>query len=114
LADQIIPFTNDPNQTLTVSLSIDNGVKTLKLAAHFNEIAGYWVMDISDQFSNPLVFSIPLVTGYAPAANLLAAHGSLGIGSAYVVNASGTTAMDYPDQTNLGTDFLVIWSDTAK
>lgn len=108
---QIIPLTNQSNQSLTVALSVDNAVLTLQLVVRYAELIGYWLMSISDSNGNLLLDSIPLVTGAWPAANLLGQYRSLQIGSAYVLNASGV-AMDSPDATNLGTDFIVLWSDT--
>ncbi|HLH04943.1 MAG TPA: hypothetical protein VKX25_19400 [Bryobacteraceae bacterium] len=109
--DQVIPLTSAPNQTLTVALSIDGGTVTLRLQLRYNEVARYWVMTISDRLGNLLVDSIPLLTGFYPAANLLQQQRYLAIGSAYVVNASGVAA-EYPTSANLGSDFQLIWSDT--
>ena len=106
---QIIALSSAPNQTLTASLAINGGTVTLQLSASFNEMAGYWSMNIYDQTGNPIVCSIPLVTGAFPAANLLAPYTYLNIGSAYVINASGITSPDYANQTDLGSDFLLLW-----
>jgi hypothetical protein len=108
---QIVPLTNQPNQGLVVALAIDAGTTTLQLDISYSEIAQYWLMAISDRNGNLLVDSIPMLTGYYPAANLLCQFVYLGIGSAYILNASGV-AMDYPNSTNLGTDFLLLWDDT--
>jgi hypothetical protein len=109
--DQLIPVSNLPNQALTVALSIDSTVKTLQLTFIWNKAAGYWVMSVADALGNPLLSSIPLVCGYYPAANVLQQYAYLGIGSAYVLNSSGTN-QDIPDSTTLGSDFLLLWSDT--
>jgi hypothetical protein len=113
MADQIIPLSSAPNQLLTVPLFIDGTTVTLRLQVRYNEIARYWVMKISDSMGNVLVDSIPLITGNFPAANLLQQQRYLAIGSAFVVNASGV-AQAYPDNTNLGTDFVLVWSDTPS
>lgn len=97
---------------MTLALAVDGGTLTLKLNVRFSQVCGYWLMDVSDRFGNPLLSNIPMTTGYYPAANLLAPFGSLALGSAYVVNGAGA-ASDYPDETNLGTSFLLIWGDTA-
>jgi hypothetical protein len=112
LPDQIVPVTNDPNQTLTVALAVDGASLTLKLGARFSLVTGYWLMNVSDRFNNLLLSNVPLLCGLYPASNLLAPFGALAIGSAYIVNASGS-ASDSPDETNLGTDFLLVWGDTA-
>src|SRR5690242_6513724 len=113
MADQVIPLTSAPNQTLTVSLAIDGGVKTLQLTISFNEMSQYWVMKVADQNGNVLLNSIPFLTGDFPAANVLAQHTHLKIGSAYVVNA-GNVQSDYPGQRDLGTGFFLVWSDTPS
>ena len=112
MADQIVPLTNSPNQEFQITLSIDGEDLTLGLSLRYNELAGYWIMAVDDQFSNRLLDSVPLITGAWPAANILGQYAYLAIGSAFVINASNTTAMDYPDSTNLGTDFVLLWGDT--
>lgn len=113
MPSQIVPLTTAPGQTLAVSLSIDNQIVALQLAVRFSEAAGYWVLTISDHLGNVLLDSIPLITGGYPAANILGQYAYLAIGSAYVINASGTP-LDSPDSTNLGTDFLLLWDDTPS
>lgn len=108
----IIPLTTAPNQRLVINPLVDGTPITLNLVLSFNEMAQYWVMAIFDVAGNPLLSSIPLITGSYPAANILGQYGYLGIGSAYVINASNST-LDYPNNTNLGTDFVLIWGDTA-
>ena len=44
---------------------------------------------VYDRNGNLLVDSVPMLTGYYPAANLLCQFVYLGIGSAYIINASG-------------------------
>jgi hypothetical protein len=83
---------------------------TLNLALSYNTMMSYWEMTIRDAQQNPLVFNLPLLTGDYPDANLLQQFEYLGIGSAYIINASGS-ADDYPGPNNLGTDFMLIWGD---
>ena len=108
---QQVPVTCGPNQKFAVSLSVDGSTLTLNLALHYNEIAHYWAMTISDANNNLLVDGVPLVTGNFPACNLLRQQSYLAIGSAYVINQSGTSG-GVPDNTNLGTEYLLWWSDT--
>ena len=75
-------------------------------------MAGYWVMSIYDSNGVLLLDSIPLITGWYPAANLLSQYGYLEIGSAYVIN-NGISSSDYPGKNDLGTNFSVLWDDTA-
>lgn len=112
--DQIVLITSAPGQTQTVNLSVDGAALPLKLSNRFNEMANYWVMDIADAQNNPILLSIPLVTGSDPAANILRSFGYLKIGSAYLLNnQSAAPLSDYPNSTNLGTQFAFLWGDTA-
>jgi hypothetical protein len=67
------------------------------------------MMDIADNLGNPLVSSVPLLTGQFPAANILAPWEYMGIGSAFIIKQSGMgSAADIPDDTNLGSQFLLL------
>jgi hypothetical protein len=96
---------------MAVSLSIDQTIVRLQLRVRYLEVAGYWIMSIRDSQGSLLLDSLPLVTGYYPAANLLQQYAYLQIGSAYLLNVSGTD-QDYPDSTNLGSSFLLVWDST--
>lgn len=91
---------------------VDGAALSLRLAVYFNEMAGFWLMDISSQAGVRILSSVPLLTGAFPAANILAPYGYLKLGSAFVVNASGASD-DYPGIAGLGTDFVLLWDDTA-
>jgi hypothetical protein len=107
---QILPTDTTPNQTFTAALTIGSSQKTLQFNLRYNEMAGYWVMTIIDPSSGSMLLdSLPLVTGDYPAANLLGQYGYLGLGSLCLINASNTTKIDYPDDSNLGTDFVLVW-----
>ena len=109
---QIVPLTSDPNQTFQIALTVDGRKLTLKIHLRYNEMAGYWVMSIANPSTGILyIDSLPLVSGDYPAHNLLGQYAYLGIGSAYLYNA-GNVAADRPDDTNLGTDWLLLWGDT--
>lgn len=111
MSDQIIPLQVAPNQTFSVQLTVDGKPLTLRLALSYSEMAGYWQMAISDAIGNLLIASVPLITGWYPAANILAQYGYLKIGSAYVLN-TGNASVDYPGPNNLDL-FSLLWSDTA-
>lgn len=111
MSQQIIPLTQAPNQTFTVQLSVDGNPLTLGLQLNYSAMAGWWQLQVSDVQSNVLLASVPLITGYYPAANILAQYGYLAIGSAYVLN-TGNTANDYPGEASLS-QFSLLWSDTA-
>lgn len=105
-------MSNSPNQTLTTSLNVDGVVTDYQLTLRYNEVAGYWVMSVSDAAGNLILDSIPLVTGNAPAGNILGQFAYLGIGSAYIINAGGVKFPEYPNNIDLGSDFVLIWGDT--
>ena len=67
--------------------------------------------DLTDKV---LVTSIPLYSGKYPAANLLEQYSYLRIGSAWLVKVNQDTKSDYPNDMNLGTDFLLMWGDTVE
>lgn len=108
---QNVPVTCAPNQQYAVPLTVDGNSLTLILGVHYNEVSHYWVMTIWDQNYNLLLDSIPMITGNWPACNLLRQYPYLAIGSAYVINVSGTPG-GIPDNTNLGTAYELWWGDT--
>jgi len=110
---QLIPLTNSPNQSLTCVLNVDGETLALGLDLNFNETAGYWELAIFDSSGTPLLSNIPLLCGGFPSANLLGQFIYMALGSAYIINASGV-AKDSPDDTDLGTDFVLIWGDTPE
>jgi hypothetical protein len=113
MSQQIIPLTNAPNQSLTVTLNVDGANLTFNLTFGYNEVAGYWVMGIADSTGNVILAGVPLVSGDPPAANLLGQYAYLRIGSVYLLNVSGVPG-DWPDDTNLGTDWVLAWADTPE
>jgi hypothetical protein len=111
MSTQIVPLTQAPNQTFTVQLTVDGAPLTLNLTLSYSAMSGWWQLSIADAQNNPLVASVPLITGYYPAANLLAQYGYLEIGSAYMLN-TGNDLDDYPGLNDL-TNFSLLWGDTA-
>lgn len=101
------------NQSLTALLQVNGAPLTLQLEIAWSAMAGYWVMTVSDVNGNLLVDSVPLITGWYPAANLLAQQEYLQIGEAFIIN-NGNTAADYPGVNNLGTDFSLLWDSNAS
>lgn len=112
MSDQIIPLTNSPNQKLQVAVQVDGAILSLALAINYNEMAGYWVMGVSLPSGPLIIGGLPLLTGGWPAANILGQFQWLGIGSCYLIN-SGQSNSDYPDDTELGNDFFLLWGDSA-
>ncbi len=111
--NQVIPLTNAPHQSFQVSLAINNLLVRLNLTIDYNEMANYWVLGVTDNNGNILLQNVPLITGSWPAANILEQYQYLNIGSAYVINVSNSNINDYPNATDLGTDFILIWGDNV-
>jgi hypothetical protein len=137
---QVIPLTTSPNQSYTIQIYVDGQTLTLNIDVRYNEMAGYWILTIKDASNNLILDSIPMVTGSYPAANILKQYAYLKIGAWYIVNvsniqtvaqtnegygqgqfgaggyggSSGQGGTDYPDNTNLGTDFELWIDDTPS
>lgn len=110
--DQIVPLATAPNQSFQVQLTVNGLPLTLNIELGYSEMAGYWQMAISDIQGNTLIASIPLITGWYPAANLLGQYQYLRIGSAYLLN-TGNATTDYPGPDNLSL-FSLLWSDNVR
>lgn len=111
MSAQIVPLVQAPNQTFSVQLTVDGAPLTLNLSLAYSVMSGWWQMQISNVTGTVLLTSVPLITGYYPAANLLAQYGYLSIGSAYLLN-TGNSPDDYPGANDL-TAFSLLWSDTV-
>jgi hypothetical protein len=110
MADMIVPLTSDPDQTFKITLPVNNKNLTLGLRFRYNTEGIYWYMSITDSNGNLLIDAIPLLCGDFPAANMLGQYSYLNIGSAFIIKV-GTAEMDSPDDTNLGTEFVLVWGD---
>lgn len=102
-----LPITSDPDQTFSCTIPIGNQNVTLNFRLRYNDQAGYWWLTIADKDNNVILDPLPLLSPASPTGNLLEQYQYLGIGSAYLVNV-GSSA-DSPTDSNLGTDFLLIW-----
>lgn len=101
-----IPLTTEPNNTFQCALTINGTPYTFQFFLAYNTVAGYWCMTISNAKTNTvLLSSIPLVTG----CNLLEQYAYMGIGEAYIEKADSSEINDSPDDTNLGTSFVLKW-----
>ena len=106
MSQQVIPLDASPNQTWQVSVSINGTVQDFFVNLNFNEVAGYWVMEIADSNQNLLLSDVPLLCGL----NLLQQYQYLQIGSLYLLNV-GNDPSDSPNSTNLGSSFVLVWGD---
>lgn len=104
----VIPLTTSPNQSFTSTIPVDGGKIKFNFFLRFNTEQEVWEMDIMDSNKNPIINSIPLVCGN----NLLEQYSYLNIGSAYIVKNNVNLNLDRPNDSNLGTDFILLWGDT--
>ena len=110
---QEIPITSDPNQKFQCSLTIDGINRLFQFSFRFNEMAGYWVMTVSDPMTGAYIIDgVPLIPNNDPDRNILSQYAYMRIGSAYVVNVSSVE--EYPTSSNMGTAFKLIWGDTPN
>ena len=111
MSSQIVPLSSAPNQVFFSQLTVNGQSLTLNFTLSYSEMSGYWQLGISDVNGNQLVASVPLVTGWYPAANVLAQYQYLDIGSAYLLN-TGNAPTDYPGVNDLG-QFSLLWGDNV-
>jgi hypothetical protein len=109
---KIVPLIPNANQSFTCTLPVDSKNITLAFTFTYNFMAEYWFMSVTDVKKNLMLLdAVPLVTGEYPAADILGQYAYLGIGSALIVPTSSLTR-DTPDFSNLGTEFVLVWTDT--
>lgn len=113
MAAQLLPITSSPNQTMQALLAINGQALVLDLRVYYNSGAQFWAMDIADQTGNPLISSVPLLTGVWPSSNILAPWDYMQIGACYIVNVSGSVT-DIPNANNLGSGFIIVWDDNPS
>ncbi|NOU95587.1 hypothetical protein GC093_20475 [Paenibacillus sp. LMG 31456] len=114
MATKIIPLASGANQSFSCTLPVDAKNITLAFTFTWNGIGEYWFMSIADVKTKELLLdAVPLVTGLFPAADLLGQYTYLGIGSAAIVPISSLTS-GIPEGTNLGSDYVLVWTDTVR
>lgn len=101
----IIPMQAIPNHTFSCSIPLYRGNTELRFTMQYNEVAGFWFVDIA-QGSETLLSGLPLI----PAQDLLEQYQYMGIGHAYLVPRSELSSQ-FPDIQTLSTEWHVVWSD---
>lgn len=79
--------------------SITLGQQTYNVVLKWNPVANCWVLDFSDENSDPIVQGIPLVTG----ADLLEQFGYLNFGGKLIAQTDNNVSQP-PNFNDLGTD----------
>ena len=109
----IIPLTTEPNQIFNCTIPIDGKNRRLSFCLRYNWIAEYWSLTIKDGVSGDiLIDSIPLQRGQFPNANLLEQYKYMNLGSVTIVHQGKLPQDANPNDTNLGTEFFLVWGDT--
>lgn len=102
----ILPVTSQPNQTFKTVIPLGKRNVELTIGLSFLEVAGFWTMDITNQYGVMLLSNLPLLTG----GNLLAPYSYLNLGELQVVKRNPTYE-DRPNSAQLGTDFILVWGE---
>lgn len=103
----IIPITATPNRKFSSKIPVDGKNTVLQFETQYNELAGYWMVTISDSRGKNLISCHPVI----PAQNILEQYAYLEIGSAYIVPAQ-TVKEQWPSENTLATNWYLVWSDT--
>ena len=93
----------------SVSLNVDGATLPLVLTLRYNETAAVWALTVRDGAGGLVLDSVALTTGNRPGANVLRPYAYLKVGAAYVLQANAT---GNPNANQLGTDYLLLWTDT--
>lgn len=109
-----IPLTSAPNQTLKCNIPVDGENKYFEFNLSYNSIGGYWMLTVRDGNTRQVIISnLNMFTTYGSVnSNILNVYKYLRIGSAYVVPMV-RDQIAAPNDTNLGTDYVLVWGDTV-
>lgn len=111
----IIPLSTAPNQTFNCTVPIDGKNRPLSFKLRYNNIAKYWNLTVIDARTKAtLIDALPIMVGEYPAANLLEQYDYLNLGSAVVVKEGDLDRAANPDDTNLGSEYYLVWGDTVE
>ena len=102
-----IPIRGIPNYSFACVIPVDGANVTLLFRTTFNELAKYWLIDISTNEGVMLVSGLPVI----PAQNILEQFSYMNIGSSYILPKS-VVLEQWPSANTLESDWHLIWSDT--
>ena len=106
-----IPLTCKPYSMQTFKLTLEGGKKNIniKLDLRYQDLYDVWIAAITDNSTGELLIDmVPLVCGV----DLLGQYKHLGLGRAYIVPVTETDLM-MPDNTTLGSIFILVWGDDS-
>lgn len=103
----IIPLQATPNHTFFCTIPVDGANITLTFRLTYNELAKYFLVDLSNEEGTMLISALPVI----PAQNILEQFTYMGIGSAYVLPKTQVKEQ-WPTMDTLESDWYLMWSDT--
>ena len=106
-----IPISSLPNQTFSCVIPVNGDNINIRFFLWYNSIAEYWSMSARKANEDVDLFTnIPLVSSEYGFWNNLVQLNYMGIGNMYVTLAR-YDQKSMPDDTNLGTSYILLWSD---
>lgn len=107
-----IPVNSKPNQTFDCIVPVDGKNRKYRYFFYYNTVGKYWQMNVTDTESGEeLLVGYPLFSMKYPYDNLISQYAYKGMGSCYLFNVTGVP-YTRPTLEDLGTNFLLCWSDT--
>ena len=101
----IVPMQAIPNHSFSCVIPLNNGNIELRFTMQYNEVAGFWFVDIGKD-NQTILSGYPLIS----AQDLLEQFQYMEIGHAYLIPRSELT-QQFPDYETLSTEWYVVWSD---
>jgi uncharacterized protein DUF6983 len=105
-----IPLTNDPNQSLAVTLPGDTQNIPVRLYVSWNRIAEYWTLSISDSSDTPLIVGIPMLASDGIYGDLLVQSKYLDLGT-FFINPLSNNLDGTPQLGDWGVNYTLCWGD---
>lgn len=107
-----IPLNNSPNQRFYASVPINGENREFKFNLWYNSIAEYWLISVEDMVSGEKMFdNLPLLVSYGRFEDILCQLKYKQIGLAGVLPKVANFQKSMPDDTNLGTGYILIWGN---
>jgi hypothetical protein len=101
-------------QTFTLLTEVDGENRKFIVELRFMDKLGYWSMNVKDPSTLAYyLVGVPLLPGIGVTANLFRQFSHKLIGSFYVIGLSDDINSQHPDQSNLGTEWMLVWGDTS-
>lgn len=109
-----IPLTNAPNQTFNCTIPVNGNNKEFRFDLWYNYEAEYWLLTLSDVKTEQVILSnIPLLCSNSFYYDIFYQLGYLKIGICSILPIV-EDIKSMPDNTNLGTSYLMIWGDNNE